>query len=675
MENKIRIKKQPLSPRIISKPRGAPLLNLPSILTEVTDCNPSLNNKKLKKVSSLFSYIEPSSISERGKTINMSNIGIKDNTFIPYKEQNQNELLNIKMSKLIQFKSMSKELNGKKVVVTKRKRPKFSSEIFTDGTKLNSINTTNTKNRSRNITNFTSSNQYSTNINTNTFRTVKPKKEIIVPKLKFSSFDKANTNNTARNMSTNANSNSCKKQSFVKIKKDNTSSKRGQSNTENSTNDIVSPKMKTVIKPILLLQKTNEEENEELEQFTPSSISTIDYNRSRIKNKVMSSFNTYIESLLPEMKNEIINPYRKSSIDLSLIRSSIINFDDERQIEYKAIPKEQKENLRYYLYHSSFGEIRYLLDKYYDCYNELADEVANEINVKGTSSNNLFTNFQRKLKKTNDVNDELYNEDDFDGNDLLYISKFILYDDNKNKEVLIAKSPKINHFKSLLKSAFKKKKHSSLFFAYESSNNLVNRITHQRTKSSSGIVSFNRAANKIASFSVLKQKEGFNRLNHDKYTKFLYEYNNMKKGNDGSLLGKALLDVSKRMNYYKKNNKSISNIHHELYRILCELDSNEFIKFYNNNKTDIDINARFINGNTMLITATKLGVIDIVKFLIESGADVNIQNFYLNTALHYANAHKFYDIINLLVNNGANEKLKNKYGETAWECFNAEREE
>ena len=459
MENKIRIKKQPLSPRIISKPRGAPFINLPSILTEETNCNPSLNNKKLKKVSSLFSYIEPSSISERGKTINMSNIGIKDNTFIPYKEQNQNELLNIKMSKLIQFKSMSKELNGKKVVVTKRKRPKFSSEIFTDGTKLNSINTTNTKNRSRNITNFTSSNQYSTNINTNTFRTVKPKKEIIVPKLKFSSFDKANTNNTARNMSTNANSNSCKKQSFVKIKKDNTSSKRGQSNTENSTNDIVSPKMKTVIKPILLLQKTNEEENEELEQFTPSSISTIDYNRSRIKNKVMSSFNTYIESLLPEMKNEIINPYRKSSIDLSLIRSSIINFDDERQIEYKAIPKEQKENLRYYLYHSSFGEIRYLLDKYYDCYNELADEVANEINVKGTSSNNLFTNFQRKLKKTNDVNDELYNEDDFDGNDLLYISKFILYDDNKNKEVLIAKSPKINHFKSLLKSAFKKKKH------------------------------------------------------------------------------------------------------------------------------------------------------------------------------------------------------------------------
>ena len=149
----------------------------------------------------------------------------------------------------------------------------------------------------------------------------------------------------------------------------------------------------------------------------------------------------------------------------------------------------------------------------------------------------------------------------------------------------------------------------------------------------------------------------------------------MKKGNDGSLLGKALLDVSKRMNYYKKNNKSISNIHHELYRILCELDSNEFIKFYNNNKTDIDINARFINGNTMLITATKLGVIDIARFLIESGADVNIQNFYLNTALHYANAHKFYDIINLLVNNGANEKLKNKYGETPWECFNAEREE
>lgn len=69
-------------------------------------------------------------------------------------------------------------------------------------------------------------------------------------------------------------------------------------------------------------------------------------------------------------------------------------------------------------------------------------------------------------------------------------------------------------------------------------------------------------------------------------------------------------------------------------------------------KSGADINAKGVSGNTALIDATQCVKIDIVKFLLENGADREIQNDQGKTALMVANH------IMASVNPQAAEKLK-----------------
>lgn len=66
-----------------------------------------------------------------------------------------------------------------------------------------------------------------------------------------------------------------------------------------------------------------------------------------------------------------------------------------------------------------------------------------------------------------------------------------------------------------------------------------------------------------------------------------------------------------------------------------------------------DINAKNIHGNTALIFASARGYLDIVKYLIEVGADINLKNNLGNTALMYAYNDKYKEIIELLKKHGA----------------------
>lgn len=58
--------------------------------------------------------------------------------------------------------------------------------------------------------------------------------------------------------------------------------------------------------------------------------------------------------------------------------------------------------------------------------------------------------------------------------------------------------------------------------------------------------------------------------------------------------------------------------------------------------------------------------IEIIKFLIENGADVNGKNYTDSSPLHYAVAlkNKGTEIIKLLIDKGANVNAKNSYGDT-----------
>jgi serine/threonine-protein phosphatase 6 regulatory ankyrin repeat subunit B len=79
------------------------------------------------------------------------------------------------------------------------------------------------------------------------------------------------------------------------------------------------------------------------------------------------------------------------------------------------------------------------------------------------------------------------------------------------------------------------------------------------------------------------------------------------------------------------------------------------------------INIQDLGGNTELIDASFREQIDIVKCLVEYGADINIQNIYGETALMCAlsDHRKYVDIIKYLINHGADINIQNKYGNTS----------
>ena len=68
------------------------------------------------------------------------------------------------------------------------------------------------------------------------------------------------------------------------------------------------------------------------------------------------------------------------------------------------------------------------------------------------------------------------------------------------------------------------------------------------------------------------------------------------------------------------------------------------------------------DGITLLMLAVAHENYDACKYLIEKGANVNLQTNYGLTALHYASHRHNYDICVLLVENGADILLGNYIG-------------
>lgn len=70
-------------------------------------------------------------------------------------------------------------------------------------------------------------------------------------------------------------------------------------------------------------------------------------------------------------------------------------------------------------------------------------------------------------------------------------------------------------------------------------------------------------------------------------------------------------------------------------------------------------------GSTALISASTFGKTEIVRALLEGGADPNIQNNEGSTALHSAAFLCYPEIVKLLLENGVDKSILNIYGSTA----------
>lgn len=81
----------------------------------------------------------------------------------------------------------------------------------------------------------------------------------------------------------------------------------------------------------------------------------------------------------------------------------------------------------------------------------------------------------------------------------------------------------------------------------------------------------------------------------------------------------------------------------------------------------ININAQDADGHNPLHMACINGHTNIVRFLIDHGADPNIQNHEGNTPLHIAAEYGYTEIIHILINSGARTDIKNHKGLTAQE--------
>jgi ankyrin repeat protein len=94
--------------------------------------------------------------------------------------------------------------------------------------------------------------------------------------------------------------------------------------------------------------------------------------------------------------------------------------------------------------------------------------------------------------------------------------------------------------------------------------------------------------------------------------------------------------------------------------VAINAESLELVKFLIANGADV--NAKGLCGDTPLHYAAKFGNIELVKFLVSKGAGINVNDDYDNTPLHGASGSD--KVFKFLVANGADVNAKNKDGKT-----------
>jgi hypothetical protein len=126
---------------------------------------------------------------------------------------------------------------------------------------------------------------------------------------------------------------------------------------------------------------------------------------------------------------------------------------------------------------------------------------------------------------------------------------------------------------------------------------------------------------------------------------------------------KGTVDQAKEI--LKENPRAFNSVNQDGYSPLtlaCYRNNIEVAKFIIDNGGDININSAM---GTPLMAAVVKGNIDIVKLLLEKHADVNSVDGNKTTALLYASMFKNYEISRLLVKAKADPDFKDSRGKSA----------
>ena len=88
-------------------------------------------------------------------------------------------------------------------------------------------------------------------------------------------------------------------------------------------------------------------------------------------------------------------------------------------------------------------------------------------------------------------------------------------------------------------------------------------------------------------------------------------------------------------------------------------------------KHGVDINATDNSGDTALIMACSDSDVNVIKKLLDNGANINMKNpLNGNTPLITATAKKYVDVVKLLMESGADVNARNKLGKSALDIAN-----
>lgn len=588
-----------------------------------------------------------------------SNTQIQNNQISNLKKMNSNN-----KSNLMQFKSFSYELNnGNKdkcdiVIKHHKKKPQFSIDFDNNNNNgCNQLSRLNDQKEKPLFSNHKSSN--TTILHSQRLSIITENNLINKPKLKKTGQEingfRTNTSNSQKIILKPLNGKnyklSLKKNPVTDIK---TFLQKKEINEEKKNKEAFNheaEKQTEVDTPKTIFEQEPEKKN-----FTVGMKKAIHSNATLLKSK------EFIKNLIKKGTNPlktITNPYEP-------IKNTVKSYYDDLMFKYL----EDDDNIteivlsskyytypfpeKFFYYEYCPSEAHYILNKYFDCYNELMSDFIDNSNKNqfSFSLNNFDLKRRLSCMQTMKKKDVFDNSSDFTLKNQDFIFKFILLSNSNWFSQPVSFKPKENNDNNKKKPIIKR-----------SSIGLKLSFAFQEKKKVPQAFKFKRAKTKLEDYNIFTHKQNLAIITE--------EYLHSKQSNNES-------KPTKR-NIKRKGTLTLKEISPEelwqiMYNDVFYNKTKHFREIYIKNLNKIEINRQDEKGNTLLIYGTINNSRDIIEFLLQKGCDPNIQNNYGNTALHYAISHKFFNIFNLLIKYNAFENIRNSLGYTPWECLNKDCE-